>query len=119
MRTIIIILAAFLLMTPGLSTAQMHGGGGHMIGGKGMSQCMMQNQDMMNQMMNEMQQMMGQGHMTPEQHKQMQDMMNQMGQMKQQMAGPPNPQMEQQHQKQLQEMQQRWNTLKGQMQHQH
>ena len=33
MRTIIIILAAFLLMTPGISAAQMHGGGMH--GGSG------------------------------------------------------------------------------------
>jgi hypothetical protein len=124
MQTIIIILAAFLLMTPGLSTAQMHGGGMHgegqpMMGGKGMSQCMMQNMDMMNQMMDEMRQMMGQGHMTPAQQKQMQDMMNQMDRMKQQMAGSQNPQMEQQQRQQLQEMQRRLNTIKKEGGHQH
>jgi len=96
MRTIIIILAAFLLMTPGLSTAQMHGGamhgeGQHMMGGKGMSQCMMQNMDMMNQM----------------------------DQMKQQVAGPQNPQMEQQQPQQLQEMQRRFNTIKKEGGHHH
>jgi len=124
MRTIIIILAAFLLMTPGLSTAQMHGGampgeGQHMMGGKGMSQCGMENMDMMNSMMGEMHQMMGQGHMTSDQQKQMQDMMNQMDRMKQQMAGPQNPQMEQQQRQQLQEMQGRLNTIKKEGGHQH
>jgi hypothetical protein len=124
MRTINIILAAFLLMTPGLSTAQMHGGAMHgesqpMMGGQGMSQGGMQNMDMMNQMMGEMQQMMGQGHMTPAHQKQTQDMMNQLNQMKQQMGGPITPQIEQQHQQRLQEMQQRFNTMKKQGGHQH
>jgi len=124
MRTIITIFAAFLLMTPGLSTAQMRGGAmygesQHIMGGKGMSRCMMQNMDMMNQMMDEMRQMMGQGHMAPTQQKQMQDMMNQMDRMKQQMAGPQNPQMEQQQRQQLQEMQRRLNTLKKEGGHQH
>jgi len=40
--------------------------------------------------------------------------MNQLGQMKQQMGGSMTPQMEQQHQQQLQEMQQRFNTIKKQ-----
>jgi hypothetical protein len=119
MRTITLIVMTILIMTPGISVAQMHGGGQHMMGGQGMSQCAMGNMDMMNQMTGEMQQMMSQGQMTPGQHQQMMDMVNQMGQMKQQMAGPQNPQMEQLQQKKLQTMQQRLNTLKGQVEHQH
>ena len=87
MRTIILMVMTILIMTPGISVAQMHSGG-HMMGGQGMSQCAMGNMDMMNQMMGEMQQTMTQGQMTPAQHQQMQDMMDQMGQMKQQMAAP-------------------------------
>jgi len=113
-----IILTLALLMAPGISSAE-HPGGGRMMGGQGMSQCGMENMDMMNSMMGEMHQMMGQGHMTPEQHKQMQDMMNRMDRMKQQMAGPQNPQVEQQQRQQLQEMRQRLNTIKKQGEHQH
>jgi hypothetical protein len=116
MRTITLIVMTILIMTPGISVAQMHGGGQHMMGGQGMSQCAMGNMDMMNQMTGEMQQMMSQGQMTPGQHQQMMDMMNQMGQMKQQMGGSMTPQMEQQQQQKLQDMQQRWNTMKTQLQ---
>ncbi|MFA4904084.1 MAG: hypothetical protein WC600_15235 [Desulfobaccales bacterium] len=118
MRSKVIILTLALLMAPGISSAE-HPGRGHMMGGKGMSQCAMGNMDMMNQMTNEMHQMMGQGHMTPVHQKQMQGMMDQMDQMKQQMAGPQNPQMEQQQRQQLQQMQRRLNTIKQQWEHQH
>jgi hypothetical protein len=65
-RPIVIILTGVLVMAPGFSVAQMHGGtmhgeGQHMMGGQGMSQGGMHNRDMMNQMMGEMHQMMGGG----------------------------------------------------------
>jgi len=61
MGPLVIILTAVLVMAPGISVAQMHGGtmhggGQHMMGGQGMSQGGMQNMDMMNQMMGEMHQ---------------------------------------------------------------
>jgi len=88
-----------------------------MMGGQGMSQGGRHNMDMLNQMMGEMQQMKGQGHMTPAHQEQLQDMMNQLGQMKQQMGGAMTPQMEQQHHQRLQEMRQRLNTMKKQGEH--
>jgi len=115
MRATIFLLVAALLMSPGILTAQMMHGGEHM-GGPGMSQCGMQNMDMMNQMTGEMNQMMSQAHMTAAQHQEIMGMMSQMGQMKQQMRGSMTPQMEQQQHQQLMEMQQRWNTMKSQMQ---
>jgi hypothetical protein len=114
MRTTIILLVAALLMSPGILTAQMMHRGEHM-GGPGMSQCGMQNMDMINQMTGEMNQMMAQGHMTAAQHEEMKGMMSQMGQMKQQLSASMTPQMEQQQHQQLMEMQQRWNTIKSQM----
>lgn len=113
MRATIIMLAVALLMSHGMVTAQMMGGGQHM-GGQGMGQCGTQNLDMINQMTGEMNQMMSQGNMTAAQHHEMMGMMNQLGQMRQQMGGYMTPEMEQQHQ-QLMDMQQRWNTLKGEM----
>lgn len=113
MRPVIVLILA-LLLTPGVSAAQMHGRGQHMMGGQGMSQCGMENRDMMNQMMDEVHQMMGQSHWTDQQQEQMQDVMNQMGQMRQQMAGSQNPQVEQRQRKQLQEMRHRLDNLKMQ-----
>jgi hypothetical protein len=71
------------------------------------------NMGTMSQMMNDMHQMMMQGQMPDEHQKQMMEMMNQMGQMMQQMSGPHNPQMEQQHGRQLSEMQKRLHGMKS------
>jgi hypothetical protein len=73
-RLMIVILAGALILVQGPMAAQEHPGGMHG-GGSGqqhmMGQGMMHNMGMMDQMMGDMQQMMGQGHMTPEQQRQM------------------------------------------------
>jgi hypothetical protein len=114
----VFLLIATLVMAPGISGAQMHGGSGqqHMMGGQGMmGQGMMSNMSMMSNMMGQMQQMWGQGHMTPQQQKQMWEIMNQMGGVMQQMGGPQGAKMQARHQGQLHRMQRRLEELKAQM----
>jgi hypothetical protein len=62
-----------------------------------------------------MHQMMTQGQMTQENQRQMAEVMKEMGQMMQQMTGPHNPQMEEQHGRQLMEMQKRLEGMKDRM----
>jgi thiamine kinase-like enzyme len=119
-RKIMIIGVVAWLALPGVLPAQMQGGStqGGSSGkvGSGQPTLRQRNTDMTNQMMDEMRQMMGQGHMTPAQQERMQGMINQLGQMKQQMGM--SQQMEQEYQRRLQEMQQRLNTVKKQGEHQ-
>jgi len=113
----VMFLVAILALGAGAGVAQMHGGGSEhpMMGGQHMmGPGMNHNMGMMCTMMGDMQHMMG-AQMTPGQHQQMMGMMNRMGRMMEEMGGPQGPQMQAQHQKQLEEMQQRLNAMKSQM----
>lgn len=114
-KGIFIILAAALIMLPGITTAQMQGetGGKPMMGGQRMmGPGMTRNMEMMSGMMSDMHQMMGRGHMTPDQQRQMLEMMHQMGGIMQDMGMPKEGRIAGHHYKQLQEMRKRLDELK-------
>lgn len=117
-KGIFIILAAALIMSPGITTAQMQGGAGgqRMMSGQRMTgPGMMRNMEMMSGMMSDMHQMMGRGHMTPDQQRQMLEMMRQMGGIMQEIGMPKEGRMAGQHYRQLQEMRKRLDELKRQV----
>jgi hypothetical protein len=120
-----ILLLAVLTLLPLAALAQMHGGmhgGGQppMIGGQHMmGPGMMDNLGMMAHMMEQMQQMIGPGQMSPEAQQQMLQMMRRMGQIMQEMPGAQSAQRQGQQRQELQEMQQRLDALQRQGQHQH
>ncbi|MDP3181480.1 MAG: hypothetical protein Q8M54_01530, partial [Desulfobaccales bacterium] len=96
MRAIFLMILLATVAPPDMALAQMPGqaGGQHMKGhgmmgqGQGMmDQGMAGNLGIMSNMMRDMQQMMGQGQMSPEHQRQMLDLMNQMGGMMQEMCG--------------------------------
>ena len=120
-KGIFIILAAALIMLPGIVAAQMQGGpdGGHMMGNQQMMSGqhmmgpgMMNNMEMMSGMLSDMHQMMGRGHVTPDQQRQMLEMMHQMGGIMQEMGTPKEGRLAGQHNRQLQEMRKRLNEMK-------
>jgi uncharacterized protein YukE len=104
--TIAVVLVAFLL-APGILAAQMQGGGQR----QQMKTQLHANIGMMADMMAKMYEMMNQGKATSEQWQEMMDIMKQMIQMMKEMSEPHGGQMQEQHQKQLQEMNSRLNTL--------
>jgi hypothetical protein len=123
-KGIFIIVAMTLIMSPGITTAQMQGGpdGRQMMGGKPMMSSqhmigrgMVHNMEMMSGMMSDMHQMMGRRHMTPDQQRQMMEMMHEMGGIMQEMGMPKEGQMPGEHNKQLQEMKRRLDKLKKHM----
>jgi len=104
--TVVLLLVAFLL-APGIIAAQMQGGGM----GQQMKTQMHANMGMMADMMAKMYEMMNKGKATSEQWQDMMDIMAQMIQMMKEMSVPHGGQMQEQHQRQLQEMSKRINTL--------
>jgi hypothetical protein len=123
-KGILVILAAILIMSPGITTAQMQGGTGGqpMMGGQGMMSGqhmmgpgMMRNMEMMSGMMSDMHQMIGRGHMTQDQQRQMLEMMHQMGGIMQEMGTPKEGRIAGEHYRQLQQMKKRLDELKKQV----
>ncbi|MHB9071956.1 MAG: hypothetical protein ACYC6G_00370 [Desulfobaccales bacterium] len=76
------------------------------------------NMGMMSEIMRDMQQLMNDGRMTPEQQREMADMMNQMSQIMREMLTPQPWEVEERHHRQLQEIQRRHKALIKDMQKQ-
>lgn len=111
----IIFMTAALVLMPGLprdGPAQQMRPGMH-VGGRGVH-----TMGMMADIMREMDQIMKEPRLTPEQRREMRDMMDQMGQMMRQMAAPQAGEVEERQHRQLQEMQRRLKTLKNEVQKQ-
>ena len=104
--TVVVVLVA-LLLAPGILAAQMQGGGK----GQQMRTQMHANMGMMADMMAKMYEMMNKGKATSEQWQDMMDIMEQMIQMMREMSVPHGGQMQEQHQRQLQEMSKRLNAF--------
>jgi myosin heavy subunit len=106
---IVIVLAVALLTLPVTSVAQKQSGeqGEH----KAKSSMMHANMGAMAEMMTKMSQMMSKGRMTPEQQKKCADAMKQMSQMMKEMSAPHGKQVQEKHQKELQEMERELNPL--------
>ncbi len=113
-----IILAMVLSMSAGIVAAQMQDGqhltgGQHMMSGRHMmGPGMMRNMDMMSGMMTDMNQMMGRGHMTPDQQQRMLEIMGKMGVIMQEMGGTKGGTMMGQHYKQLLELRKQLDEMK-------
>jgi hypothetical protein len=117
-RAISIVLAVSLIMSAGITTAQMQGGPGGqgmMSGQYMMGPGMMRNMEMISGMMSDMHQMLGGGHMTQDQQRQMLEMMHQMGGIMQEMGTPKEGRLAGEHYRQLQKMQKQLNELKKQV----
>ena len=104
--TVVVVLVA-LLLAPGILAAQMQGGGK----GQQMRTQMHANMGMMADMMAKMYEMMNKGKATSEQWQDMMDIMEQMIQMMREMSVPHGGQMQEQHQRQLQKMNESLNAL--------
>ena len=104
--TVVVVLVA-LLLAPGISAAQMQEGGM----GQQMKTQMHANMGMMADIMAKMYEMMNKGKATSEQWQEMMDIMEHMTQMMKEMSVPHGGQMQEQHQSQLQEMNNNLNTL--------
>ncbi len=115
-KGIFVILATALVMSAGIATGQMQGGGHGMMSGQHMmGPGMMRNMEMMSGMMSDMNHMISRGHMTPDQQRQMLDMMHQMGGIMQEMGVPKEGQTAGHHYRQLQEMRKRLDEMKKQV----
>ena len=121
-RFMIVILAVTLFLIPGISSAQMQGGGkGQGIMGQQMSQGgqgagmmgpgMHANMTKMAELMNKMSQMMSVGKMTPEQQKQCGEILKQMSQVMHEMSATQNQQTTEMGHKQLQGMEKELDPL--------
>ena len=106
---IVSILVAVLLMVPGIVVAQKHGGEQGKQKTKG--SMMHTNMGMMAEMMSKMSQMMSSGKMEPEHQKQCASMMKKMSQMMQEMSVPHGKEVQEKHQRELQEMEEELNPL--------
>jgi membrane-bound lytic murein transglycosylase B len=108
-RAIIGLMAAVLLILPAISAAQKQGGeqGEH----KAKMSKMHTNMGEMANMMNKMSQMMSKGKMTPEQQEKCAVVMKQMSQMMKEMSVPHGKQVQEKHQKELQEIEREINPL--------
>lgn len=106
---VIIFITAILVMMLGMQrdgTGQQMRPGMH-VGGRGVH-----SMGMMSEIMKDMDQMMKEPQLTPEQRREMMDMMDQMGQVMREMATPQPGEVEERHHRQLQEMQKRLKALK-------
>ena len=108
-RRIVSILVAVLLMVPGIVVAQKHGveQGKQKVKGS----MMHTNMGMMAEMTSKMSQMMSSGKMEPEHQKQCASMMKKMSQMMQEMSVPHGKEVQEKHQRELQEMEEELNPL--------
>ena len=106
-RIMVVVLLVALFLAPGILAAQMQGGGK----GQQMKTQMHANMGMMADMMAKIYEMMNKGNATSEQWQEMMDIMEQMIQMMKDMSVPHGGQMQEQHQKQLQDMNKSLNTL--------
>jgi len=106
---IVSILVAVLLMVPGIVVAQKHGGEQGQQKAKG--SMMHTNMGMMAEMMSKMSQMMSSGKMEPEHQKRCASMMKKMSQMMQEMSAPHGKEVQEKHQRELQEMEEELNPL--------
>jgi polyhydroxyalkanoate synthesis regulator phasin len=106
---IVSILVAVLLTVSGIVVAQEHGGEHDQQKAKG--SMMHANMGMMAEMMSKMSQMMSSGKMGPEHQKQCANMMKKMSQMMQEMSVPHGKEVQEKHQRELQEMEEELNPL--------
>jgi hypothetical protein len=106
-RIMVVVLLVALFLAPGILAAQMQGGGK----GQQMKTQMHANMGTMADMMAKIYEMMNKGNATSEQWQEMMNIMEQMIQMMKEMSVPHGGQMQEQHQKQLQDMNKSLNTL--------
>lgn len=106
-RIMVVVLVVALFLAPAILAAQMQGGGK----GQQMKTQLHANMGMMADMMAKIYEMMNKGNATSEQWQEMMDIMEQMIQMMKEMSVPHGGQMQEQHQKQLQDMNKSLNTL--------
>ena len=103
------VLVAVLLLVPGSGVAQKHGGEKGQQRAKG--SMMHTNMGMMAEMMSKMSQMMRCVKIEPEQQKRCASMMKKMSQMMQEMSAPHGKEVQEKHQRELQEMEEELNPL--------
>lgn len=114
-RTLIIFMTGVLFIITGL---QGEGAAQQLMPGIHASGRSVHNMGMMSEMMRDMQQLMSDGRMTPEQQREMSNMMDQMSQMMREMLTPQAGDVAERHRRQLQEMQRRLKVLKKEVQKQ-